>query len=214
MSDEKMGFEEIKTVPRNPNDVFRCNGHSLAFRLIDFWAWNQSDLVENRNRGILAEFLVRQALELDYPTRLEWDAFDLITEEGLKIEIKSAAYIQSWKQKDYSSISFDIKPTKTLLADNNYSRETTRHADLYVFCLLHHRDKATIDPLDLDQWTFYITTTKTLNEKLPEQKSIRISTIETIPHEKCSFSELKERVEKLKSNISIERLGREGIIGQ
>jgi len=197
----KMKLDEIKTTPKDPNESFRFNGCSLDFKLVDFWTWNQSDLIENRNRGVLAEFLVRQALGLDNPTRLEWDAFDLITADGLKIEIKSAAYIQAWKQKKYSSISFDIKPTKTLLADNNYSTESTRQSDIYVFCLLHHQDQDTIDPMNLDQWTFFLTTTQILNRKLPKQKSISISTIETIPHEKCTFTELKERFEKIKSTV-------------
>jgi hypothetical protein len=193
-----MKLDDFKTVPKDPNERFRFGSRYLDFKLIDFWTWNQSDLIENRNRGILAEFLVRQALGIDNPTRLEWDAFDLITDEGIKIEVKSAAYIQAWKQKKYSSISFDIKPTKTLLADYTYSSEATRKSDIYVFCLLHHKDQDTVDPMNLDQWTFYLTTTETLNIKLPQQKSISISTIETIHHEKCMFVELKERFEKLK----------------
>lgn len=196
-----MKLDEIKTTPKEPNQRFSFNGASLEFKLADFWTWNQSDLIENRNRGILAEFLVLQALRLDNPTRIEWGAFDLITGDGVKIEIKSSAYIQAWKQKKYSSITFDIKPTKTLLADNNYSAEPTRQSDIYIFCLLHHQDQDTIDPMNLDQWTFYLTTTEALNKSLPKQKSIRISTIETIQHEKCTFMELKERFEKIKNTV-------------
>lgn len=196
-----MKLEEIISTPKNPNEKFHFKGRSLDFKLVDFWTWNQSDLIENRNRGILAEFLVRQALGLENPTRLEWDAFDLITSDGLKIEIKSAAYIQAWKQKKYSSISFDIKPTKTLLANNNYSTESTRQSDIYVFCLLHHLDQDTIDPMNLDQWTFYLIPTEILNRTLPKQKSIKISTIETIQHEKCTFAELKERFKKIKKTV-------------
>lgn len=157
-------------------------------------------MIENRNRGILAEFLVRQALELDYPTRLEWDSHDFITKDDVKIEVKSAAYIQAWKQKKFSTISFDIKPTKKLLDDNNYSVEATRQADIYVFCLLHHRDQDTIDPMNLHQWTFYLTTTETLNKNLPNQKSISISSLEKIQHQKCTFIELKNIFEIILSN--------------
>lgn len=196
-----MNLSEIKTTPKDPNENFRFEGNVLNFKLLDFWRWNQSDLIENRNRGILAEFLVRQALELDYPTRLEWDSHDLITKDKIKIEVKSAAYIQAWKQKKFSTISFDIKPTKKLLDDNNYSVEATRQADIYVFCLLHHRDQDTIDPMNLHQWTFYLTTSETLNRNLPNQKSISISTIETIQHEKCTFLELKESFEKIVKTI-------------
>jgi hypothetical protein len=34
------------------------------------------------------------------------------------------------------------------------STEIKRHADVYVFALLAHTDKATVDPLSLDQWRF------------------------------------------------------------
>jgi hypothetical protein len=201
MRDLSMKLNKISTTPKKPNETFLFNGLPLEFRLADFWAWNQSDLIENRNRGILAEFLVLKALGLNNPTRLEWDAFDLITADGLKVEIKSAAFIQAWEQKQYSSISFDIKPTKTLLEDNKYSTHATRQADIYVFCLLHHQDQKTINPMNLDQWTFYLTTTETLNRTLSEQKSISISTIETIPHEKCSYMQLKDRFEKIKNLV-------------
>lgn len=197
-----MNLDELLTTLKNPSENFKFNGQTLDFKLVDFWAWNQSDLIENRNRGILAEFLVRQALKLNFPTRLEWDAFDLVTEEGIKIEIKSAAYIQAWKQKKYSSISFDIKPTRTLLDDNNYSTESTRQADVYIFCLLHHQDPNTINPMNLDQWTFYVTTTNSLNRTLPEQKSLSISTLETLIHEKCNYSELNERFKKIKNTLA------------
>jgi len=196
---------EIITTTKSANANFNYNGHSLDFKLADFWAWNQSDLIENRNRGILAEFLVRQALGIDSPTRLEWDAYDLITADGLKIEIKSAAYVQSWKQNRYSSISFDIKPTKTLLGDNNYSTQSTRQSDVYIFCLLHHMHQDTTNPMNLDQWTFYLTATHDLNRKLPKQKSMSISTIETVPHIKCTYMELEEEFEKLKQTLQNQR---------
>jgi len=43
----------------------------------------------------LAEYLVATVLGLNQGVRNEWDAYDLETEAGLKIEVKSAAYIQS-----------------------------------------------------------------------------------------------------------------------
>ncbi len=192
-----MQLEEITSSPKDPNVFFTFKGQSLGFNIIDFWKWNQSDLIENRNRGILAEFLVRQALNIDSPIRLEWDAYDLKTSDGIKIEIKSAAYIQAWEQEKYSKISFDIKPTKTLLANNNYSIESTRKADVYIFCLLHHKDQTTIDPMNLDQWTFYIIKRSILDKEFPTQKSISLTTIESIYHEKCEYKQLKERFENL-----------------
>lgn len=60
-------------------------------------------------------------------------------------------YIQSWRQKDFSAITFSIKKTQ-----NNTSKEVKRHADVYVFCLLKMKDQEQIDPLKLEQWEFYV----------------------------------------------------------
>jgi hypothetical protein len=188
---------KIQTAPLSPSDPFIFDNHPLDFRIVDFWAWNQSDLVENRNRGILAEFLVMKALGLHRPTRLEWDEVDLITDDNIKIEVKSAAYIQSWKQTDYSSITFDISPRSKLLPDNNYTTEKFRLADVYIFCLLHHKDQATINPMNMDQWTFYVVPTKVLDEKFPNQKTITLSSLSGVRIKKVGFKELKAEIDIL-----------------
>jgi len=155
-----------------PTDTpFQSSGHPLDFSIVDFWAWSQSDLVENRNGGILAEFLVMKALGIQRPTRLEWDEVDLVTEKGIKIELRSAEYIQSWKQEGYSTISFDISPRSKLLPYTHYTTEKFRPADVYIFGLLHHKDQATINPMNLDQWTFYLVPTKVLEDKFKDQKN-------------------------------------------
>ena len=162
--------------------------------------WSQSDLIENRNRGILAEFIVRQALEIKYPTRLEWDAFDLKTDDGVKIEVKSAAYIQAWKQEKYSDIQFGIEPTRVPLADNNYSKEKLRRADIYIFCLLGHKDQTTINPMILDQWIFYVLPTKILNERFPNQKSISLTILKTLNCQECDYGQLRLCFEKARTS--------------
>ena len=187
----------IKTTPLPPDTPFQSSGQTLDFSIVDFWAWSQSDLVENRNRGILAEFLVMKALGIQRPTRLEWDEVDLVTEKGIRIEVKSAAYIQSWKQTRYSTISFDISPRSKLLPDNNYTNEKFRPADVYIFCLLHHKDQATINPMNLDQWTFYVVPTKVLEERFPDQKSLSLSSLTRLGIEKVGFNALKAEMDIL-----------------
>ena len=60
--------------------------------------------MDNTARGTLAEFLVAAALGLLDTPRLEWDSYDLKTRTGVTIEVKSAAYIQSWKQDSERSL--------------------------------------------------------------------------------------------------------------
>ena len=40
----------------------------------DFWSWAYSDVLNNRNRSIFAEFVVASALGLLITPRVEWDA--------------------------------------------------------------------------------------------------------------------------------------------
>ena len=67
-------------------------------------------------------------------------------------------------------------------------------AHIYVFSLLAHLDKSTLDPMNLDQWRFYILPTKILNERLPVQKQARLSRSLEIGAVPCDYHELKNAV--------------------
>jgi len=192
---DKKTYQTDYTPPSLEEDTaFLANSKSLAFKLLDFWKWNQSNLIENRTRGILAEFIVKMALDINSPSRLEWDAYDFETQTKkgkVKIEVKSAAYIQAWAQKKLSSISFGIAPTKGLLQDGNYSEAYKRQADIYIFCLLDHKDQATINPLDMDQWCFYLAPTSLLDEELGTQKSLSLARLKQLGLKAVKYSDLK-----------------------
>jgi len=64
----------------------------------DFWRFAMSDLRMNNARGYLAEFLVARALGLDDVQRVEWDAYDLLVDDRIRVEVKSSAYPQAWEQ--------------------------------------------------------------------------------------------------------------------
>ena len=135
------------------SEPFHVDGESLAISLLAFWQWSASDLISNTMRGRLAEYLVAYDLGVADGIRVEWDAYDLKTTSGIKVEVKSAAYLQSWTQRKPSAISFSIRPTLGWDATANaYGTEPQRQADVYVFALLHHHDKATLDPLNAAQW--------------------------------------------------------------
>ena len=73
----------------------------------------------------------------------------------VKIEVKSATFLQSCYQTRLSSISYLTPHTRAWDANTNVqSPDAKRQADVYVFALLDHKDKATIDPLNVDQWRF------------------------------------------------------------
>jgi hypothetical protein len=170
----------------------------LGFTLLEFWQWSSSDLVSNALRGRLAEFLVAQALGIAGGVRAEWDAFDLRTQAGLTIEVKSAAYLQTWAQKALSAISFDIAPTRHWdAATNQLASETHRQADLYVFALLAHRVKPTMDAMDLSQWEFLLLPKTTLDARFPNQKSLSLSALLKLEPERCSYGELGASIRRI-----------------
>ncbi|MGI8689852.1 MAG: hypothetical protein ACR2M3_14850 [Thermomicrobiales bacterium] len=191
----------LKVQRKMGTETFHENGRQLPHRLQDFWQWSSSDLTNNAMRGVLAEYLVALALGLTDAPRVEWDPFDLETADGIKIEVKSAAYLQSWKQTRLSTISFQIGQTYGPDA-NTSEAEQRRQADIYVFCVLKHLDKRTLDPLNMDQWDFYLLPTSVLNEKKPTQKTIGLSTLLSLGPIKAEFRELSATMMKMAPDIT------------
>lgn len=85
-------------------------GNQFA-KLEDFWSWAYSDLLGNTERGILAEYIVACALGIQNKARVLWDKYDLLSEEGIAIEVKASGYLQTWNQEKISKINFGIQPT-------------------------------------------------------------------------------------------------------
>src|SRR6266849_7963203 len=130
-------------VRRAGTEHFHGAGLDSKMTLLDFWQWAYSDLLSNTNRGRLAEFIVARALGLGFTdVRTEWDRFDLVTHTNLRVEVKSAAYVQSWFQKKLSDICFVVSARRGWDATTNEMEATPRrHAEAYIFALLAHQDK-------------------------------------------------------------------------
>ncbi|WP_416144180.1 hypothetical protein [Planococcus koreensis] len=178
-------------------EPFVSQNAEAGIKLLEFWQWNQSDLLNNALRGTIAEFIVGKALDAVKDVRMEWDAFDLITDEGIKIEVKSAAYLQSWHQTKNSTIQFSIRPALAWEArTNTYATEVKRNADVYVFCLLKEQDRSVVDPLNLEQWEFYVLATEQINREKGSQKSIGLNGLMKMNPTVTGFEGIKEAVVK------------------
>jgi hypothetical protein len=176
-------------------EPFTFNETNLDMPLLQFWQWSQSNLLTNTLRGHLAEFIVASALGLSETVRVEWDAFDLVTDSGVKVEVKSAAYLQGWDQKRDSSISFSIRPTRAWeSATNSRHTDKKRQADVYVFCLLHHRNANSVNPLALEQWTFYVLPTSILDQAVAVQKNIALASLLRLDPTVCQYTELARAI--------------------
>lgn len=189
-------LKAINAIPKNGNEELFFNEKSVGFSVLDFWQWSVSDLLSNATRGRFAEFIVGTSVGLNSQNlRDEWDAYDITSDKGIKIEVKSASYIQSWSQKEFSKISFSIKPAKFWDADNGMSRgEAKRHADVYVFCLLKHQNQKTINPLKLEQWEFYVLPTYIIDNYQRSQFSITLNSLKKLTNA-VDYIFLKEKIE-------------------
>lgn len=189
-------LDPVVATPKTGDEPFTQQGQSIGSDLRQFWRWACSDLIGNAQRGVLAEFIVGLALGcVTDGVRVEWDASDLVTEGGVRVEVKSSAYLQSWKQERLSSISFGIQPTNGWDAKTNtIGAERKRQADVYVFCVFTQTDRSTADPLDTDQWDFYVMSTRRLNSAFGEQKSVVLGSLLSRDPVKCSFADLASAV--------------------
>ncbi|MDR1657656.1 MAG: hypothetical protein LBT47_08900 [Deltaproteobacteria bacterium] len=161
-----------------------------TIRRADFWSWAYSDLVGNTECGKLAEFIVSLVMNCSDGVSEAWGAFDVLSPEGTKIEVKTSAYLQSWAQTTVSDIRFGVR--KTLVWDyavKEYTKQVMRQADVYVFCVENFKEQELLNQLDLSQWEFYPMATKTLNETIAKQKTVGLITLIAQGAKKCTFNE-------------------------
>jgi hypothetical protein len=190
-----MDLGRIATERKSGAEPLHANGEPLTVSLQHFWQWSGSDLISNSQRGILAEFLVAHALGVDHGVRTEWDAYDLETDSGIKVEVKASGFVQTWAQEKLSSIGFDISPKLSWDASTNISAtEAVRPADVYVFAVHAHIDQASIDALNVNQWEFYVLGTPVLDEACSSQKRISLGTLQKLCPTAVPFEGLGEAV--------------------
>ena len=152
-----------------------------------FWKWAYSNILINVTRGVFAEYLVALALGLvERSDRQVWEDYDLCY-KGIKIEVKSSAYVQVWNEEHkLSTPEFRI---------------SSRKCDVYVFCLLAEKKKRETDPLNLSQWKFCVVDIGTI-KKLDKGKEKPQKTIRKGPIEKrlggnwIEYSELKGAIKQ------------------
>lgn len=186
-----MGIGESTPERLSGTEQFHKDGRILNAPLLGFWQWSASDLVSNATRGLLAEYIVALATDgVPHGVRREWGAYDLDLEDGTKVEVKSAAYLQTWKQSRPSTIIFNVSKRRWWDANTGATAQTPeRPADVYVFALLKHLDRATLDPLDVAQWDFFVLPTRILDERTRSQTSITLGSLQALT-EAVAFAEL------------------------
>jgi len=188
--------------PLSGNEQFHSAGQALGFTVLDFWRWGASQLAGNALRGLVAEFLVGRAVGSATPSRVEWDAVDVVTPRGTTIEVKCAGYVQTWAQTRLSSPSFDISPKRSWFdASNTYAPDVKRRAAVYVFALHHHQERESLDPCDVTQWSFYVVPTATLDSAVPRAKRIGLQALGRLAGQPVAYAALRAQIERLESTL-------------
>jgi hypothetical protein len=188
-------FPRLTPKAKDGSEVFYLDGKALPHDVSGFWRWACSDLVGNSLRGLLAEYIVHSAVGSQTSVRVEWDACDIETPDGIRVEVKASGYLQSWDQKRLSGIAFDIAPKRAFqLTTSTYSSEPRRPAHVYVFAIHKHQDKATVDPLDVGEWTFYVAPTRLLDARCGPQKTIGLSSLVRLGLTEVGFLELAQAI--------------------
>jgi len=188
-------------------ELFSANGKDINLSLTDFWKWAYSDFSNNICRSVLAEYIVASALncsgmETD-SQRVMWQPYDLLAKDDLsdisyRVEVKSAAYVQSWDAKHPDHISFRIAPARMPDETGDYKLDAPlqRNSDLYVFCIYKALQKDE-SPLNLDLWEFYVLPTKILDEKKPTQKTITLPSLMQLEPMWCDYYGLGEAIKTM-----------------
>lgn len=203
--EEDVTFLHAPTIRKTGDECFTVGDQTLPVDLLSFWQWSTSDLLGNTMRGCLAEYIVAMALGITSGVRNDWEAYDLRFKDW-KIEVKASGYLQTWTQKRLSRPVFSIRPARGWdPVTGQWSNEVRRQSDLYVFCLHHHKEKATVNPLDLAQWSFYVLPTACLDcaPQFKAASSISLSALKTLKPSEVPFNDLGQSIKDIMSQAKI-----------
>jgi hypothetical protein len=179
------------------SEPFRCSESPINLTLLDFWKWSESDLLNSLTRTRLAEFIVATALgaRAEGP-RDERSSLELVTPDGVEVRVKSGSFLKSFHQRDLSKVVF-IPQVRAPYARAGSGHHANHRAQVYVFALLDHVERATVDPLDLDQWRFFVPPTSKLEALVTEQQhTLSVPTLDELSMGSVAYEDLKAAVQK------------------
>lgn len=141
---------------------------------------------------MFAQFLVVQAVGDTRPNDDGWGDFDMLWPEGVKIQVKSSAYLQSWSQENPSRIVFSGLMRQTWSAETGRSKTREVRADVFVFAVHTCQSPDAYDPLDLDAWGFYVLSGSTIREI--GQRSMNLNRVRAFAGDPIKWSQLRTTI--------------------
>ena len=148
------------------NERFQVGGSGIAVTVNDFWRWSFSDFSVPVTCRAFAEFLVASSLELiSNGHGREGEDCDLLWTpsggSGIRIGIKSAAYVQSDDGEHPDHIVF--------------RSPSGRICDAYVFCV--SKALAGESPLNMDLWDFYSLRNQAMDKSMAGPENLSLSAL-------------------------------------
>lgn len=164
--------------------LFTSNGESIGLTMLDFWKYQYSNIFDLQEN--IAEFIVGKALGLTEPcNRNGWSLYDIYYRDK-RIEVKETGYFYSWQEdgKISQQRTFGIAPA--------YGKDKVkeRQNDIYVFCLNTGTNEEESNPLEMDNWEFYVVPTSVINKVAKGQKTISLGRVGKLAPA-TRYSELK-----------------------
>ena|SRR5271165_1778441 len=110
-------------------------------------------VVENSNRGLVAEIIVEAAIgpewELCSGDWGGWD-FEYVSDRARRFEVRQSAALQTWlPSKKPKHPRFDIRVKKGYYKGAEWIPHPGRHAQIYVFAYHAERDRVVADHRDV-----------------------------------------------------------------
>ncbi len=164
----------MSRIVNEPYDCIKGYRGLENIQLVEFWRWAFSDLCDDDIKGIYAEWMVSFLLGIKSKRRVSWADSDIVSAGGVRVEVKSSAYWQSWKfinefgeyclNDKYSADFYDDYPPSKIRFSGFYTRssidnnrgEPIYHSDIYVFAFQNEKSIEKWNALDLQQWEFYL----------------------------------------------------------
>lgn len=197
---EKPDLGHLPVARRTGQEAFTFEGRDTGHTLLAFWQWACSDIVGNTFRGAIGEFIVASAAGMSAGVQVPWDACDLRLPSGTTVEIKTSGYVQTWEQKAHSVPAFSIAKSKAWNPETNaMAKEARRNSELYIFCLHHHKDKRSANPLDLDQWTFYVVPTRKIEAMYDRRTNLGLKHLADLGADALTYAGLRESLARVYS---------------
>ena len=154
-----------------------------------------SQIESNTVRGKIGEYIVSWAIGAEDSSLDTWQAYDLMSPNGKKIEVKTTSYLQNWEQGVQNRTpKFVVRPTRKWNKTTGLAKERTYNSNIYVLCYYSWLDKKTIDVLNLNHWKFWVFSKKELIKIFDGHQSITTTKLEKKGHIPISVRNLKSQI--------------------